>query len=104
MEEAEDEPLFCERAAGIDIGKATVMVTIRVPSEARKGGRQQETREFGTTRRELTALADWLRAWQVEKAGMESTSDYWKPVVRHEALRSRAGVKGPRRRSVAAGR
>jgi len=81
MEEAEDEPLFCERAAGIDIGKATVMVTIRVPSEARKGGRQQETREFGTTRRELLALADWLRCWQVERAGMESTSgDYWKPV------------------------
>ena len=74
MEEVEDEPLFCERAAGIDIGKATVMVTVRVPSEARKGGRQQETREFGTTRKELLALADWLRSWQVEKAGMESTS------------------------------
>ena len=80
MEEIEDEPLFCERVAGIDIGKATVMVTIRVPSETRKGGRQQETREFGTTRRQLLALADWLRTWQVEKAGMESTSDYWKPV------------------------
>src|SRR6266699_2946315 len=80
MQEVEDEPLFCERAAGIDIGKAEVMVTIRVPSEARKGGRQQETRKFGTTRRELLALADWLRCWQVERAGMESTSDYWKPV------------------------
>ena len=80
MEEVEDEPLFCDRVAGIDIGKAGVMVTIRVPSDTRKGGRQQETREFGTTRRELLALADWLRAWQVERAGMESTSDYWKPV------------------------
>ena len=80
MEEVEDEPLFCDRVAGIDIGKAVVMVTVRVPSEARKGGRQQETREFGTTRRELLALADWLRCWQVERAGMESTSDYWKPV------------------------
>jgi transposase len=56
------------------------MVTIRVPSEARTGGRAQETREFGTTRRELLALADWLRCWQVERAGMESASDYWKPV------------------------
>jgi transposase len=80
MQEAEDEPLFCERAAGIDIGKAAVMVTIRVPSDTRRGGRQQETREFGTTRRELLALADWLRTWQVGKAGMEATSDYWKPV------------------------
>src|SRR5208282_5630616 len=80
MEEVEDEPLFCDRVAGIDIGKAAVMVTVRVPSETRKGGRQQETREFGTTRRELLALADWLRCWRVERAGMESTSDYWKPV------------------------
>ena len=38
MEEVEDEPLFCDRVAGIDIGKAEVMVTIRVPSETRKGG------------------------------------------------------------------
>jgi transposase len=81
MEEVEDEPLFCDRVAGIDIGKAEVMVTIRVPSETRKGGRQQETRKFGTTKREVLALADWLRAWQVERAGMESTSDYWKPVL-----------------------
>ena len=80
MQEIEDEPLFCERAAGIDIGKAEVMVTIRVPGEAREGGRQQETRKFGTMRRELLALADWLRCWGVERAGMESTSDYWKPV------------------------
>jgi transposase len=80
MEEAQDEPLFCERAAGIDIGKQSVMVTVRVPSETRKGGRAQETREFGTTRRQLLELADWLRSHGVERAGMESTSDYWKPV------------------------
>ena len=36
MEEAVEEPLFCERAAGIDIGKQSVMVTIRVPSDSRK--------------------------------------------------------------------
>jgi transposase len=80
MEEAGDEPLFCERAAGIDIGKQSVMVTIRVASDARKGGRQQESREFGTTRRQLLEMADWLRCWGVERAGMEATSDYWKPV------------------------
>jgi hypothetical protein len=36
MEEVEDEPLFCERVAGIDIGKKMIMVTIRVPSDTRK--------------------------------------------------------------------
>jgi transposase len=80
MEEAGDEPLFCERAAGIDIGKRLLSVTIRVPSDSRRGGRQQETREFGATRRELLELADWLRCWGVERAGMEATGDYWKPV------------------------
>jgi transposase len=80
MEEAGDEPLFCERAAGIDIGKQVISVTVRVPSDTRRGGRQQEAREFGTTRRQLLAMADWLRCQNVERTGMEATSDYWKPV------------------------
>jgi len=80
MHEVEDEPLFAERAAGIDIAKAGVEVTIRVPSGTRAGRRQQETRPFATTRRELLSLADWLRAWGVTKVGMEATGDYWKPV------------------------
>jgi transposase len=80
MQEAEDEPLFADRAAGIDIAKAGIEVTIGVPSDTRRGGRQQETRSFRTTRKELLALADWLRCWQVTKVGMESTGDYWKPV------------------------
>src|SRR6266568_5965439 len=80
MQDVEDEPLFVERAAGIDIAKAGIEVTIRVPSDTRPGRRQQETRSFGTTRRELLALADWLRSWGVTKAGMEATGDYWKPV------------------------
>lgn len=80
MEEVEDEPLFCERVAGIDIGKAEVSVTVRVPSRTRRGGRRQEHRTFGTTRGELGELAEWLRGLGVDKVGMESTSDYWKPV------------------------
>jgi hypothetical protein len=43
MHEAEDEPLFAERAAGTDIAKAGIEVTVRVPSETRRGGRQQDT-------------------------------------------------------------
>jgi transposase len=80
MHEVEDEPLFAERAAGIDIAKAGIEVTLRVPSDTRAGRRQQETRSFGTTRRELLSVADWLRAWGVTKVGMEATGDYWKPV------------------------
>jgi hypothetical protein len=80
VQDVEDEPLFAERVAGTGIAKAGVEVTIRVPSDSRAGGRQQETRSFGTTRRELMALADWLRSWGVTKAGMEAAGDYWKPV------------------------
>lgn len=80
MQDVEDEPLFTERVAGLDIAKAEVEVTIRVPSDTGTGRRQQETRAFGTTRRELLALADWLRCWGVTKIGMEGTGDYWKPV------------------------
>jgi len=80
VQDVEDEPLFTERVAGLDIAKAEVEVTIRVPSDTGTGRRQQETRAFRTTRSELLALADWLRCWGVTKIGMEGTGDYWKPV------------------------
>ena len=78
MKEVQDEPLFADRVAGLDIAKAEVEVTIRVPGDTAGSRRQQETRTFGTTRRELESLADWLRSWGVTKIGMEATSDYRK--------------------------
>ena len=80
MDEVSDEPLYRDRVCGIDIGKAGMAATIRVPSEKNPARRAQETREFGTTKREVLALADWLRAWQVPAVVMEATGDYWKPV------------------------
>src|SRR6266566_4651961 len=80
MQDVHDEPLFAERVAGLDIAKAEVEVTIRVPSDTTAGRRQQESRTFGTTRRELESLGDWLACWGVAKLGMEATGDYWKPV------------------------
>jgi transposase len=80
MQDVQEEPLFVQRVAGLDIAKAEAEVTIRVPSDTSPGRRQQETRTFGTTRRELDSLADWLRSWGVTKVGMEATGDYWKPV------------------------
>jgi hypothetical protein len=54
---AEDEPLFAERAAGIDIAKAGIEVTVRVPSQTRRGGRQQETRRIVAATKADTAPA-----------------------------------------------
>ena len=80
MQDAQDEPLFVQRVAGLDIAKAGAEVTIRVPSDTTPGRRQQETRAFAATRTGLLSLADWLRCWGVTKLGMEATGDYWKPV------------------------
>jgi transposase len=86
VEEVTDEPLYRDRVCGIDIGKARMSATIRVPSDSNPARRAQETREFGTTRREVLALADWLRSWRVPAVVMEATSDYWKgPFYRLEA-------------------
>ena len=86
MDEVTDEPLYRDRVCGIDIGKAQMVATIRVPSEANPARRAAETRSFGTTRREVLALADWLRCWQVPAVVMEATGDYWKgPFYRLEA-------------------
>ena len=80
MEEVTDEPLYRDRVCGIDIGKAQLYATIRVPSDANPARRASETRSFATTRRGVLALADWLRCWQVPAAVMEATGEYWKPV------------------------
>ena len=49
------------------------------------GRRAQEISTHSTMTRSLLALSDRLRAWGVTRVVMEATSDYWKPVVRHEA-------------------
>ena len=86
MEEVTDEPLYRDRVCGIDIGKAGLVATIRVPSDKDPARRAAETRSFATTKRGVLALADWLRCWQVPAVVMESTGDYWKgPFYRLEA-------------------
>jgi transposase len=86
VEEVTDEPLYRDRVCGIDIGKAEMVATIRVPSDADPARRAAETRSFGTTKSQVLALADWLRAWQVPAVVMEASGDYWKgPFYRLEA-------------------
>lgn len=67
-----------ERCAGIDISKADVKVTIRVPGTGKR--RRKETRTFSTMTRDLLAMRDWLLSEGVTLAGMEATGIYWKPV------------------------
>jgi transposase len=94
--------VFVHRCAGFDVHRDTVVAAVRVPGPARRR-RVQHTRTFATTTAGIAALGDWLAEHRVTRAGMESTGVYWKPVVRHEALGNRAGVRGLRCWSVAAG-
>jgi len=91
-----------ERCAGLDVHKDSVVACVRTPGPG--GGWQTQTRTFGTVTVELLGLRDWLVALGVTLVGMESTGVYWRCVVRHEAPRDRAEVKGLRLRPVAAGR
>jgi transposase len=65
------------RCAGLDVHQQTVVACARVVV---KGRITQEVRTFGTTTRELLALADWLAAHGCTHVAMESTGVYWKPV------------------------
>jgi transposase len=67
-----------ERCAGLDVHKATVQATVRVPDG--HGGRQVVKEKFATTTAALLTLRDWLQAYGVTHVAMESTGVYWKPV------------------------
>ena len=51
-----------DRVCGIDIGKAQMVATIRVPSERDPARRAQETRSSGAARSRLCGT--WARIWQ----------------------------------------
>ena len=66
-----------QRAAGLDIAKASLVACVRVPREG--GGCRVVKRKFSTVTAGLLELAQWLAEHGVTRVGMESTSDYWKP-------------------------
>jgi len=70
--------LLIARGAGLDVHKATVVATVRVPDD--RGGRRSVTETFGTMTADLLALRDWLQAYGVTHVALESTGVYWKPV------------------------
>ncbi|HET6949103.1 MAG TPA: IS110 family transposase [Acidimicrobiales bacterium] len=71
--------LLVERCAGVDIGKAEVVVCVRTPSPTGRS-RRKETRTFSSFSSALEAMADWFAAEGVTEVAMEATGSYWKPV------------------------
>jgi transposase len=67
-----------ERAAGIDVAKASGVVCTRVPHVTVPGKRVTKVWEVKSTTAALVALADQLVAEGIERVVLESTSDYWR--------------------------
>jgi transposase len=67
--------------AGIDVHRLLHVVTVLI-TEA-DGSITKQQREFGGFKRDLRALADWLRMLQVRLVVMESTGIYWKSAYSH---------------------
>jgi transposase len=64
--------------AGIDVHRMKHVVTVLI--EDATGTITRHTREYGGFKRDLKALADWLRELGVELVIVESTGIYWKSV------------------------
>ena len=59
------------RCAGLDVHKATVVATVRVPDDG--GRRRVVTETFGTRTPDLIALREWLEAFGVTQVALERT-------------------------------
>ena len=88
------------RVAGLDIHKKLIVACRIIPGAGALV--QREVRSFGATTAAIEDLGDWLADGDVTHVAMEAPGVYWKPLVRHEALFDREGMKGPLLRAVAA--
>jgi transposase len=69
--------LLYQKCAGLDVHPRSVSACARLVTEGRT---THEVRTFGTSTRELGAMADWLASQGCTHVAMESTGVYWKPV------------------------
>src|SRR5438874_2623987 len=60
-----------ERAAALDVHKASVTACVRLPGE-------QHVQEFSSTIRGLLSVRDWLAGFGVTHVAMEASGVYWK--------------------------
>jgi transposase len=88
------------RCCGLDVHKKSVVACVLIT--APDGQLERHVRTFATMTADLLALGDWLNDLGVTQVALESTGVYWRPVVRHEALFDREGMKRPLLRTVAA--
>ena len=90
----EEHEQVCERLAAIDVAKASGMVCVRVPDDARPGRRVSRVWEVQATTRAVIELGDHLVCQGIQKVTVESTSDYWRIWLRREAPCCIPGLAG----------
>jgi transposase len=73
-----DEALL-ERAAAVDVAKASGKVCVRLPHPSQPGRRLTKVWDVGSTTNAICELADELAALEVQRTVLEATSDYWRP-------------------------
>jgi len=78
-QDVKDE-VFYLRAAGLDLGKRSLVACVRVPHPSLAGRWSLETERFGTVPAEVRRLLDWLTTRRVDVVVLEATSDYWRSV------------------------
>ena len=74
--DADDDGEVIERAAAIDVAKASGTVCVRIPGRTRRITRVWDVK---ATTGAIMALADQLAELRVERVVVESTSDHWRP-------------------------
>jgi hypothetical protein len=80
-QEIEDEEYeqVVERVAAVDVAKAPGMVCTRVPHLSRPGRRRTRVWDVDATTNAVIELGGQLAAEGIERATIESASDYWRP-------------------------
>lgn len=67
-----------ERCCGLDVHQATVVACVLVGKPHQRP--KKEIRTFGTFRRDLESLAEWMQSHGCTHVAMESTGVYWEPI------------------------
>lgn len=79
--DADDPGKLVQRAAAIDVAKASGKVCTRVPHPSIPGRRVSKVWDVGATTDAIIQLPDDLAGQRIDRVVVESTSDYWRPFV-----------------------